>query len=118
MRLRGRSRPAPSLPALLCSRPRHRLGDEHWSSRQRRNTIPRPCRDNALTQFLSREHPDAEEVFVTGTFDNWTKSVKLEKKGDVFEKTVELENTSDKIYYKVRRGVEQSEQHIMPIHPF
>lgn len=56
-----------------------------------------------LTQLLSREHPDAEEVFVTGTFDNWTKSVKLEKKGDVFEKTVELENTSDKIYYKVRR---------------
>uniref|UniRef100_A0A8H7KAJ0 AMP-activated protein kinase glycogen-binding domain-containing protein n=1 Tax=Bionectria ochroleuca TaxID=29856 RepID=A0A8H7KAJ0_BIOOC len=45
------------------------------------------------------EHP-AEEVYVTGTFDNWTKSVKLEKDGDVFQKTVELEDASKKIYYK------------------
>lgn len=50
----------------------------------------------------SREHPDAEEVFVTGTFDDWTKSVKLDKKGDVFEKTVDLKDASKKIYYKVR----------------
>jgi hypothetical protein len=47
-----------------------------------------------------REHP-AEEVFVTGTFDNWTKSVRLEKVGDVFQKEVELEPQTDKIYYKV-----------------
>lgn len=46
------------------------------------------------------EHPDAEEVFVTGTFDDWTKSVKLDKKGDVFEKTVDLKDASKKIYYK------------------
>ncbi|KAJ2974350.1 hypothetical protein NQ176_g6105 [Zarea fungicola] len=46
------------------------------------------------------EHP-ADEVYVTGTFDNWTKSVQLEKKGDIFEKTVDLEIPSDKIYYKV-----------------
>ncbi|OAQ99824.1 hypothetical protein LLEC1_07089 [Akanthomyces lecanii] len=45
------------------------------------------------------EHP-AEEVYVTGTFDNWTKSVKLEKRGGIFEKTVSLEIPSDKIYYK------------------
>ncbi|KAL2205626.1 hypothetical protein CC79DRAFT_1275840 [Sarocladium strictum] len=45
------------------------------------------------------EHP-AEEVYVTGTFDNWTKSVQLEKKGDVFEKTVDLKDASSKIYYK------------------
>ncbi|KAK0386718.1 hypothetical protein NLU13_6553 [Sarocladium strictum] len=45
------------------------------------------------------EHP-AEEVYVTGTFDNWTKSVQLEKNGDVFEKTVDLEDASSKIYYK------------------
>ncbi|KAJ4155731.1 hypothetical protein LMH87_000962 [Akanthomyces muscarius] len=45
------------------------------------------------------EHP-AEEVYVTGTFDNWTKSVKLEKQGGIFEKTVSLEIPSDKIYYK------------------
>ncbi|KAF0635044.1 hypothetical protein FPSE5266_12296 [Fusarium pseudograminearum] len=45
------------------------------------------------------EHP-AEEVYVTGTFDNWTKSVRLEKEGDVFSKTVELKEPEGKIYYK------------------
>jgi hypothetical protein len=50
--------------------------------------------------LASREHP-AEEVFVTGTFDNWTKSVKLEKEGGVFLKTVELKEPEKKIYYKV-----------------
>lgn len=54
----------------------------------------------------TREHPDAEEVFVTGTFDNWTKSVKLEKKGDIFEKKVDLKDASKKIYYKVRGQTE------------
>ncbi|KAK2019064.1 hypothetical protein LZ32DRAFT_653248 [Colletotrichum eremochloae] len=44
-------------------------------------------------------HP-AEEVYVTGTFDNWTKSEKLEKVGDSFEKTVTLPDASQKIYYK------------------
>ncbi|KAJ4212133.1 Cruciform DNA binding protein [Fusarium solani] len=45
------------------------------------------------------EHP-ADEVYVTGTFDDWTKSVKLEKTGDVFSKTVDLKDASSKIYYK------------------
>ncbi|RBR09441.1 uncharacterized protein FIESC28_09891 [Fusarium coffeatum] len=45
------------------------------------------------------EHP-ADEVYVTGTFDNWTKSVKLEKQGDVFSKTVDLKEPEGKIYYK------------------
>ncbi|OAA53010.1 hypothetical protein ISF_09073 [Cordyceps fumosorosea ARSEF 2679] len=45
------------------------------------------------------EHP-AEEVYVTGTFDNWTKSVKLDKRGTIFEKTVSLKIPSDKVYYK------------------
>ncbi|KAF4419645.1 hypothetical protein K4K61_011177 [Colletotrichum sp. SAR11_59] len=44
-------------------------------------------------------HP-AEEVYVTGTFDNWTKSEKLDKVGDAFEKTVTLPEASEKIYYK------------------
>lgn len=52
------------------------------------------------TSPTCREHP-AEEVYVTGTFDNWTKSVKLDKEGSVFQKTVQLENPSEKIYYKV-----------------
>lgn len=38
---------------------------------------------------------------MTGTFDNWTKSVKLDKVGDRFEKTVILPDTSTKVYYKV-----------------
>ncbi|KXH47443.1 hypothetical protein CSAL01_07358, partial [Colletotrichum salicis] len=46
-----------------------------------------------------RAHP-AEEVYVTGTFDNWTKSEKLEKVGSSFEKTVTLADASEKIYYK------------------
>lgn len=40
-------------------------------------------------------------MYVTGTFDNWSKSEKMEKKGDAFVKDVELPDTSEKIYYKV-----------------
>ncbi|KAH6621889.1 hypothetical protein C7974DRAFT_361896 [Boeremia exigua] len=35
------------------------------------------------------EH-DAEDVYVTGTFDDWKKTVQLEKEGSVFQKSVEL----------------------------
>lgn len=49
---------------------------------------------------MYRAHP-ADEVYVTGTFDNWSKSEKMEKIGNVFEKAVELPDTSEKIYYKV-----------------
>lgn len=52
-----------------------------------------------------REHPNASDVYVTGTFDNWTKSEKLDKKGDGFEKSVTLPDASQKIYYKVRNRV-------------
>ncbi|KAL8363531.1 hypothetical protein RB601_009345 [Gaeumannomyces tritici] len=41
-----------------------------------------------------------EQVYVTGTFDHWTKSVKLEKVGDVFEKEVTLPDNGEKVYYK------------------
>jgi len=53
-----------------------------------------------MASFLFRwEHP-AEDVHVTGTFDNWTKSVEL-KKGDTgFEKLVSLPSSTDKILYK------------------
>lgn len=50
----------------------------------------------------SRDHP-ASEVYVTGTFDDWSKSEKLVKTGDVFEKDVTLKSADEKIYYKVRR---------------
>lgn len=56
-----------------------------------------------LTSVAFREHP-AEEVYVTGTFDDWSKSEKLEKVGDVFAKDVTLPSAAEKIYYKVRGG--------------
>ncbi|GES58341.1 N-terminal Early set domain protein [Aspergillus terreus] len=42
----------------------------------------------------------ADEVFVTGTFDDWGKTVRLDRKGDVFEKEVQLPTTDEKIQYK------------------
>ncbi|KAK4191147.1 hypothetical protein QBC35DRAFT_471217 [Podospora australis] len=42
----------------------------------------------------------AEEVYVTGTFDNWSKTVQLEKVGQIFQKTVTLPNANEKIFYK------------------
>lgn len=61
------------------------------------------ARLNIADKFLSahREHP-AEEAYVTGTFDNWQKTVKLEKSDGVFQKTVDIAHPSHKIYYKVR----------------
>ncbi|KAI5358262.1 Putative AMP-activated kinase, glycogen-binding protein [Septoria linicola] len=43
-------------------------------------------------------HP-AEEVYVTGTFDNWGKTVKLDKKDQVHEKLVNLPS-NEKVLYK------------------
>ncbi|KAI1438466.1 hypothetical protein GGR50DRAFT_704650 [Xylaria sp. CBS 124048] len=48
---------------------------------------------------LVRDHP-ASEVYVTGTFDDWKKTVQLEKVGDSFEKEVTLPDASKKIFYK------------------
>jgi 1,4-alpha-glucan branching enzyme len=55
---------------------------------------------SALSDCCYRAHPEASEVYVTGDFDDWQKSVKLEKNGDIFEKTVELP-LGKKILYKV-----------------
>ncbi|OTB16683.1 carbohydrate-binding module family 48 protein [Daldinia sp. EC12] len=53
-----------------------------------------------MGSFLFKwEHP-ASEVYVTGTFDDWNKTEKLEKVGDHFEKAVTLPDASSKIYYK------------------
>ncbi|KAL4884675.1 hypothetical protein BJY04DRAFT_181726 [Aspergillus karnatakaensis] len=43
---------------------------------------------------------NATEVFVTGTFDDWGKTIKLDQKGDVFEKQVHLPLTSEKVHFK------------------
>ena len=56
---------------------------------------------------MLREHP-AEEVFVTGTFDNWGKTVKLDKSGSSHEKTVDL--PKEKVLYKVRHGKQSGER--------
>ena len=45
------------------------------------------------------EHP-ATEVYVTGTFDDWRKTILLEKSGDVFIKEILLSFSAEKIYYK------------------
>ncbi|OAP65328.1 hypothetical protein AYL99_01300 [Fonsecaea erecta] len=44
-------------------------------------------------------HPEANDVHVTGTFDDWGKSVQLDKVGDIWEKEVDLP-TDKKIFYK------------------
>lgn len=41
-------------------------------------------------------------MYVTGTFDDWGKTVKLDRMGDIFEKKVSLSATNEKIHYKVR----------------
>ena len=42
----------------------------------------------------------ANEVYVTGTFDDWGKSEKLDKVDGGFEKEVQLPDADQKIYYK------------------
>ncbi|KAL9125087.1 MAG: hypothetical protein Q9217_005659 [Psora testacea] len=57
-------------------------------------------RRNDMGSFLFRwDHP-AEDVYVTGTFDDWAKSVRLDKKDGYFEKLVDLPYADKKIYYK------------------
>lgn len=51
-----------------------------------------------LIAIACREH-SANEVFVTGDFDDWKQTVKLEKEDNVFKKTVELPKA--KTMYKV-----------------
>ncbi|KAL1962497.1 hypothetical protein VTN77DRAFT_9618 [Rasamsonia byssochlamydoides] len=53
-----------------------------------------------MGSFIFQWPYSANEVFVTGTFDDWGKTVRLEKKGDVFEKEVELPSADEKVYYK------------------
>ncbi|KIW54063.1 hypothetical protein PV05_06454 [Exophiala xenobiotica] len=45
-------------------------------------------------------HPDANDVHVTGTFDDWGKTEKLNKVGDIWEKEVKLPQADKKILYK------------------
>ncbi|KAL4896889.1 hypothetical protein BDV59DRAFT_169295 [Aspergillus ambiguus] len=53
-----------------------------------------------MGSYTFRWPHSAAEVFVTGTFDDWGKTVRLDRKGDVFEKDVQLPSTNEKIQYK------------------
>ncbi|MCJ1352590.1 MAG: hypothetical protein MMC33_002574 [Icmadophila ericetorum] len=70
-----------------------------YTSYEPSHSSMRAMRD--LCNYETRlDHP-ANEVFVTGTFDDWSKSVKLDKKeGTLHEKMVELPSATEKIYYK------------------
>ncbi len=71
-----------------CAHPRH-------------PACPRDTPTNLLLPSLPNRPNSASEVYVTGDFDKWSTSVKLDKVGDTFEKLVELPDASTKIYYKV-----------------
>ncbi|EYE98236.1 carbohydrate-binding module family 48 protein [Aspergillus ruber CBS 135680] len=53
-----------------------------------------------MGSFTFRWPYNGNEVFVTGTFDDWGKTVHLDRNGDVFEKTISLPDTDEKIQYK------------------
>ncbi|RAK99811.1 carbohydrate-binding module family 48 protein [Aspergillus ibericus CBS 121593] len=53
-----------------------------------------------MGSFTFRWPYSASEVFVTGTFDDWGKTVQLDRIGDGFEKEVSLPATDEKIHYK------------------
>ncbi|KAI0201897.1 hypothetical protein F4808DRAFT_86950 [Astrocystis sublimbata] len=53
-----------------------------------------------MGSFVFKWNHPATEVYVTGTFDDWKKTEKLEKTGDGFEKTVFLPGISSNILYK------------------
>lgn len=53
-----------------------------------------------MGSFTFRWPYNGNEVFVTGTFDDLGKTVRLDRVGDVFEKTISLPETDDKIQYK------------------
>lgn len=48
---------------------------------------------------MRRPYP-AKDVHVTGTFDDWGKTVQLNQVGDVWEKEVDLPSADETIYYK------------------
>lgn len=53
----------------------------------------------SYTNRVLRPDSEAKNVYVTGTFDNWSKSIALKKKDDLFTATVPL-NLGSKIVFK------------------
>jgi len=62
--------------------------------------LPEGPKQKLIATRRGRPHPDASDVHVTGTFDDWGKTAQLEKVGDIWEKEVELPSADDKILYK------------------
>lgn len=56
-----------------------------------------PC---VTGSFTFRWPYPAEHVYVTGTFDDWGKTVQLDNIGGAFEKEVQLPRSDEKIFYK------------------
>ncbi|KKY15127.1 putative carbohydrate-binding module family 48 protein [Diplodia seriata] len=53
-----------------------------------------------MGSYTFRWEGPASDVYVTGTFDDWAKSVQLDHKDGRFEKTVQLPENDDKVLYK------------------
>ncbi|KAL8950085.1 MAG: hypothetical protein Q9222_003849 [Ikaeria aurantiellina] len=68
---------------------------------------------SGMGSFVFRWTHPANEVYVTGTFDDWAKSVKLDKDGASFEKKVELP-LGQKILYKFVVDGEWTTDHTAP----
>ncbi|RMD39832.1 hypothetical protein DV735_g5295, partial [Chaetothyriales sp. CBS 134920] len=52
------------------------------------------------TYLFKWPYSGANEVYVSGTFDDWGQTAKLDKVGEVFEKEIELPSATEKILYK------------------
>lgn len=91
---------------MVCVEPARQLFLSPWSSLGVLSKICKVLSSHRLmcdwTQAddsLNRDHP-ADEVYVTGTFDDWAKSIKLDKEDGRFAKRVQLP-LDQKILYKV-----------------
>lgn len=67
-------------------------------SRVARTVVPTGSLTGRLLAFACRPY-NANEVFVTGNFDDWGKTVRLDRVGDIFSKRVSLP-TDKRIHYK------------------
>ncbi|GAB7355605.1 hypothetical protein MBLNU459_g6333t1 [Dothideomycetes sp. NU459] len=93
-------KPPPHAPAVHRVQPRPQPQETPPGFEQVRRFAGSQTRRLAGSQtgsFAGLPHA-AQEVFVTGTFDNWSKTVQLERHGNAFHKTVDL--PAEKTYYK------------------
>ncbi|KAF2151482.1 carbohydrate-binding module family 48 protein [Myriangium duriaei CBS 260.36] len=67
-----------------------------------------------MASYTFRWPHSANEVYVTGTFDNWAKTEKLEKNASGFEKKVQLSKVEDKIRYKFVVDGNWTTDHLAP----